>query len=487
MRVEVAAPEVSGETVRFRWAQTEPNPYQSENGFFLRYEGIDLGRFSATLFYEVFLGLQLKVFAAYGTPVEVVFPEPVPRQTVAFWQMYHDAEHVTITPTADVGSYSPWTAGCAPESRQRSIGVLFGGGKDSTLATCLLAESYSADEVVLFHLISPHRPGTELAERLEQRQEELMLCPARERLGVATQRAWTDYLAQHHRSDFRARPHLELYTVGLLPAFLAWGVSVCTTSHSWTSYGIRRLENGRVWFHYAKSRPEMLATQSTHYRRVLGSDIALTNLNLLFTGFAAFRLLAERYPEEFKRVVMCVGAEVGARWCYRCKKCAGYALFSLAHGLPDPRFDYNRFYSRAPSIQQLVRYIKSGVERSVYGNVPWVPAFSPDVRYLIDCHAYAIIPYSLIAGVCQGKALTNLLLVKAAFGNTTFPTYGCIPAKAIELLDHESARRAAGIAARHLDVVDPLTGPFLNGNVEVEYDFGVRMSTKTGQLDHIRA
>jgi hypothetical protein len=55
------------------------------------------------------------------------------------------------------------------------------------------------------------------------------------------------------------------------------------------------------------------------------------------------------------------------------------------------------------------------------------------------------------------------------------------------LLDHESARRAAEIAAHHLDVVDPLTGPFLNGNVEVEYDFGVRMPTKTGQLDHVRA
>jgi hypothetical protein len=78
MRVEVEPPSISGETVVFRWTQTEPNPFQHENAFSFRYEGIDLTRFSPLLFYEIFLGLQLKVFAAYRIPIDVVFPEPSP-------------------------------------------------------------------------------------------------------------------------------------------------------------------------------------------------------------------------------------------------------------------------------------------------------------------------------------------------------------------------------------------------------------------------
>lgn len=54
--------------------------------------------------------------------------------------------------------------------------------------------------------------------------------PVRDRLGLATQRAWTDYLA-NLRFDGRGRarrPHLELYPVGFLPVLLDRGVSVAT-------------------------------------------------------------------------------------------------------------------------------------------------------------------------------------------------------------------------------------------------------------------
>jgi len=83
MRVEVARPEIAGETVVFRWTQSAPNPFQRKETFFFRYEGIDLTAFSTQLFYDVFLALQLKVFGTYDEPIEISFPEPLPRSSVS--------------------------------------------------------------------------------------------------------------------------------------------------------------------------------------------------------------------------------------------------------------------------------------------------------------------------------------------------------------------------------------------------------------------
>lgn len=138
MRVGVAPPQVAGDTVVFRWTQSEPNPFQAENSFCVRYEGIDLDRFATELFYEMFLGFQLRVFAGYGKNVEVFFPTPVPRPTVDFWTAYHEADLVSVTPIAEVASYSPWNADVTPEPPRR-VGVFFGGGKDSMLTACLLS------------------------------------------------------------------------------------------------------------------------------------------------------------------------------------------------------------------------------------------------------------------------------------------------------------------------------------------------------------
>src|SRR4051812_3767532 len=116
MRVVVNPPHIDGETVVFSWTQTEPNPYQHDNNFYFRYEGIDLTQFTNALFYEVFLGLQLRVFTHTDTPVEMVFPEPISPFTIAFWNAYYEADHVEIGPIATDGPYSPWKSGQPPAS-----------------------------------------------------------------------------------------------------------------------------------------------------------------------------------------------------------------------------------------------------------------------------------------------------------------------------------------------------------------------------------
>jgi hypothetical protein len=486
MRVEVEPPAVAGDTVVLRWRQSAANPFQQVNEFFIRYEGIDLAAFSPELFYEVFLGLQLKVFAAYRAPVELVFPTPVPRSTAAYWAAFHDAEHVTIAPIAEHVAYSPWRAVPAPGRKTNPYAVFFGGGKDSTLATCLLSELYGSDRVVLIQFVGPLRVDPALTERIERRQESLMLRPARELLGVATQRVWTDYQAQFRPEGYRARPHLELYTVGALPALLARGVALCTFCITWQSYSIDRDARGRPVYHYAKSRPEVTATQTTHYRRALGVDLTVADVSLPFSHLLAFRFLAERYPHALKQIVMCAQAGIDQRWCYRCLKCVEYALYSLYCGFVDDRFDYDRLFARSPFAHQLAAYAESGVELSPSGNAPWQPFFSLERHFLAICHVVANIGREQDLPPLGRAADANLMLLRALYGNRSFPQVEFIPAPTFAHLGPDLGTRLRSLAAQHVTVVDELPGPHLAGNTPTAYDFRAPMPTPTTLVAHVR-
>jgi hypothetical protein len=487
MRVEVDLPAVSGNTVVFRWRQSDPNPFQYGNRFFFRYEHVDLSRFSPTLLVEILLGLQLKVFAAYGVPVEVVLPVAVPRPSVEFWRAFHDADLVTVTPIADVAFYDPWSAPPVYADRARTAAVYFGGGKDSTLTARLLAELYGPEAVLLIQYIGPLRSDPVLTRRLERRQEALMLRPARTHFGVGTQRVWTDYQARFRRAGYHARPDLELYTLGALPVLLFHRLALCTFSYAWTEFGVTRDGEGRLRFRNPKARPEMLQTQSRHYRRVLGADVTVTNLNFLFSGLGVFRTLAERYPDAMAHIVPCTHGAVGERWCYQCRKCAWYPFFGLHCGYVDPTFDYDRLFGTCSYLQRMVDYAASGVELSEHGNAPVHPSLGEDHVFPMFCHVVAGTDLDLVRSRIGREARGNLLTLKALFGHRCYPGYEAIPAKTVDLLGNDLARHVANIAANYLEVVDELATSTLSDTPqEVAYDFGVRMPTRTEHLAHLR-
>ena len=484
IRVDVARPEVVGDTVTFRWSQDAPNPFQRCNAFYLRYQDLDLTQFTLPLFYEIFLGLQLKVFAEYRAPVEVVFPDPVPQTTIAFWRAFHGADLVTIGPTSSDASYEPWAAANRAVSDQYMNAVFFGGGKDSTLTTCLLAELFGGRQVMLIQFVVPLRPSSELEKRLDERQERLMLRPARENPGVGTRQVWTDYQANFQPDADRARPHIEIYTLGALPLLLAHGVSIATFSYAWTEYALIPLPDGTRQFRFASSRPEVLAHQSTHYQRVLGADLTITNLALLFSSITTFKILAERYPAALKQIVPCTAGNVDERWCYTCKKCGLHAMLSLAQGWIDPDFDYDRLFS-SRFAADIAAYAETGVELSALGNAPWHKTRSGAIG-LAYWHALAKIDVEAVAGRLGPESYTNLAIMRALFGNRVFPALEVLPTKAIDLLDIPVARSVAQIAAEHVPPADVLEGPLLYGNQLVDYDFGIVMPTRLSGLPHLQ-
>lgn len=118
----------------------------------------------------------------------------------------------------------------------------------------LLGQLHGADQTLLVQYIGPLRQSERLARDMERRQERLMLAPARERLGFATQIVRTDYQAIFRPEGYRARPHVELYTAGALPVLIAREVQISSFGNARTDDQIlSTADDGRRY--WRRSRP----------------------------------------------------------------------------------------------------------------------------------------------------------------------------------------------------------------------------------------
>ena len=333
--------------------------------------------------------------------------------------------------------------------------------------------------------IGPLRDDAALAARMEERQERLMLRPARENLGFATQAIWTDYQAIFGPDGYHARPHVELYTAGALPALIDRNVEVSSFGYARTDYPILSRPNGQRKYIYPMSRPEILATQTTHYQRALGLDHALTNLTFLFPNIVNFRLLQARYPAAFAQIVGCTRGGPSTPWCFTCGKCFLYAAYSLFTGAIDPRFDYDAAFTRSADARRWTAYAESGVELSVYGNAPWRSDLMYPVVYTVLCHIFANIDVGLLKGRISNDAENNLHLFRALFGNHQFPNTHLLATEVADFIGSPLIRRAQAIAAEHFPLVDRLPGPVLHGNELTIIDYQTRMPTPTASVEHV--
>ncbi len=487
MDVRIGQPRIDGDTVTFSWTQTAENPFQTENGFFFRYEGLDLQTFSTELFYEVFLALQLRVFAAYGQPVEIHFPTPVPALSVAFWTAYHGATNVSIHPIAEPGHYNPWSGEPALVKRPKKSAVFFGGGKDSTLATCLLSEILGPDEVVLIQFVGPLRDDPKKTAALEARQQSLMLEPARRVLGVETQRCWSDYQAKFRQEGFPFRPHLEFYSAGALPALLAWGVDYCTFTANWTIMSTETRRTGERVHRYGLSRPNVIGAQSQHYEAALGRRLEVGNIGLPFHSLAAHWLLAERYPEAYDLIVSCTLGGPDKRWCLKCQKCALFAISSLSTGTLATDFDYDRFLTKSPFITRVLAHAEAGAEPNHLGNVTWIPSFFIGIRsFILGCHMIARIEIDQLPIKLSKPARANLAMLQAMYGNRLYPDYETVPRIMLDRLGPELGPKVSAIVAEHFEIVDFLPGPNYAGNRPTEYHLDVPLPAAIASLEHLR-
>jgi hypothetical protein len=488
MKVWVETPHIDRDRVLFRWRQSEPNPYQLANEFFFRYEGIELSGFSNQLFYEIFLAQQLRVFAGYSKPIEITFPEPVSSRSIDFWRAFHDANEIAIGPVADSEQYQPRTVPNPTFRAPKKAAIFYGGGKDSVLALGMLTEIFGDDRVLLIQYVAPMTPTAGSFAMHEARQETMMLEPARAARNVTTQRVYTDFVANFTEAGLPLRPNRQLYTAGALPAMIAWGTEYCTVGDTRHDFPILPGPNGTRNYLFPRARPEMHTALSTHYRRVLGFDHTVTNINFPFTTSQDAALIHKRYPELMPIAVMCTRGNANQLFCYHCTKCLNWALYALAAGFVDPRMDYDRVLTEPVTVKRFVDYAQRGAELTQHGNAPWYKTLTNFPQTIQPvCHSLATGDPELLNGRIGAQARANLYTMIAMFGNTRFENHEIVHQDAIDLTGVDLVKRVGKLAAEHFPVKAKLPEPWIHGDVDAIIDFQTRMPHAVFELPHIRA
>ncbi len=486
LHVRVKPPEIIGDTVTFKWTQSRENPFQRNNEFYFRYEGLRLDHFTSELLFEIFIALQTRVFGGYDTRVEIELPSPVSRLSAAFWLAFNRASNVSICPLAESTVYDPWKRRPTNRKESKRAAVYFGGGKDSTLLACLLAEIYGADQVLLIQFIGPLRESRSLELLMEERQDVLMLAPARERLGFATQRIWTNYQANFRKAGYHLRPNMELYSVGSLPALLSRNISLSSVSASWLAFRTTYDHDGIARHRYANVRPETLAAQSSHYRSALGFEHTVANLSLPFNGLVAYWLLAERYPAALRQIVMCTVSDPDRRWCYQCKKCSMFALLGLSTAVTDPDFNYDFWLRQSRFISQVKEFAGTMPESKEFGNAPWMPFFFDRLSFVMYCHIVARIEIDDLHVVLSDEAIRNLGILKSLYGNRPFPEYEAVSNVLLDRLGHELGPRLKAIASEHLEIIGGIPEPAMAADGPAMYLFDQQVSLPIDEVEHVK-
>jgi hypothetical protein len=484
--VWVDSPVIDGDHVYFAWRQTAENPYQRANEFYFRYEGIDLASFSSSLLFEIFLSLQLKIFKQYRFPISLTFPEALPSRSVEFWKAFHGADEIEIGPISDIEGYEPIASPLPHPTRKAAI--FYGGGKDSMLATGLLSEILGDDQVVLVQYVAPITPTAGAMAMHERRQQRYMLDPVRKLRGVATQRVFTNYLANLTETGIKFRPHRQFFTAGALPALLAWRTEYSTFGDTRTDFPVFMLENGKRHYTFSGSRPEILAAQSMHYQEALGFNHQLTNVNFAFSTSQNQVLLTRRYPELLPATVSCTTGNSRERFCHRCYKCMIWAIFGLAAGHVDPDVDYDRLLTQNEWMMNLVNYADTGVDLSFHGNAIWVDGLMKyPISYQPICHSLASLDPDLLKGRVGLKARANLYTMLALFGNTRFENQEVVAKEIFDFTGIDLMYRVAKLASEHHPMVAKLPGPWIVGRREAIIDYQTRMPTRLDDVPHIHA
>jgi hypothetical protein len=450
MRVDIHPPVIDGDTVRFGWSMSAPNPWQRRDAFFYRYPGLDLTQFDPRLFVEMFLALELAPLGHLGGPTFIRLPFAMPRSSVDFWADYHRVVRTTVEigPVVDSEGYDPRIASPDTRLRQANHAVFYSGGRDSGVVAELLRELGGPDDLLLVAIADDHFGAGSRSNRTRL-IEEVVLEPAARRNGAATALVHTDYQATF-LTDSR-RPHLEYYYAGTLPVLLAQGATLASVGAERDSHVVYTGPGDYLRMAHRRSRPEWRAGITGHYKRTLGVDLDAANLAAPLGQTNMHRLAAERYPG-MPQIRSCHRG-LTAGWCYTCRKCSRHLVATLGIGAPDPTFDYDHALNIHPSISRTVARLPAALPPPGE-NTGWMPGFTEDWQFAEHCHWLAGIVPDRVVPTLGDEARRRIALLRAHWGNRRWPVFDQIAEAGLSSLPASLRTPYAEIMRQHFAMAD---------------------------------
>ena len=362
--VNVEYPISQNDTVSFVWRADKPMPVFNQETFYVKYEGMNIENYNIEVYWEIFLSTLIPIFNLSEEPVELIFPECIPIYLAETWINYHMATNVKITPLCDRTMIKENKRNSIQDNA--TVGLLYGGGKDSACSFAMFSELYGVENMLLISYVAPHDRNIFVKDEI--RRKRLLLEPLQEELNVKVQTVITDIRAVITDNDTAKHMHIAMFVGPALPIIIHYNLSILTFSYEFDLYWTSCHTTGRKKFYFMLSRPEFCNYISERTNKQFCTDFLLINPNFSFSNLIAFKILANRYPYMIKHLLMCEDtSDIDEKWCYSCDKCAKFALYCLYYWRGEDLIDISRVLTQSPIFKRALS--PEGLLENSYCNI----------------------------------------------------------------------------------------------------------------------
>lgn len=465
--VNVNIPNIKFDTVTFSWTNSKKVPFFKRNSYFIKYEGIDIKNHPLNLFWYSFLSIMIPVYSLCEEEVIFKFPTPIPSNIAELWINYHNAKNIYIYPLKETQSSFNYKEGYM----EKNIGILFGGGKDSTYAFSVLNEVYGKDNIVLLSYVLPYMEGT--ITKHDRRRDVFVLNPLKNKLNIKVQKVYTDFYCNITKQSYKYSTHIAIYLGTLLPVLFKYNLMSITFSYEFLVYRTGLFGKDELIFNYKRSRPEYVKYVAEKTSEIINKNLNIINFNYYISEIAAFKVLANRYPERLKNILMCEHITQMKKYCMNCNKCATYVFLSMYYGNEYLDIDLNEFLENSKYIENVLKATDGpNIPRNEYNNYLWIKEFSPQSHYESLCHTISSIDIDEYKSILSQKSLINLSKLKERFGNKKFPLYESFIEPAFKRVNPPIPNEVRDIVSKYCTPVDELPKYFYveNSKVTIGYD-----------------
>lgn len=464
--IYVNLPKLKFDTVIFSWINSKKVPFFKRNNFYIKYENINIEKFPLEYFWYCFLSIMIPIYKFCDEEVVFKFPSDIPSDIAKLWINYHNATNTFISPLIESESKSIIKGDFA----SGRIGILFGGGKDSTYALSVLNEIYGKEKILLLSYVLPYMDN--IINRHDKRRDYYVLNPIKQKTGIKVQKIFSNFYSNIAESKYKFSTHIAIYLGPLLPVLLHYNISSITYSHEFTVYRTKYYGAKENYFFYNRSRPEYSKYVSNLTSNIINKSVNIVNFNHYISENSAFKVLAMRYHERLENLLMCENISEMKKWCLSCTKCGTYVFYSMYYGNKYLEINLNDFFANSPYINKLIASSNSIIhQRNEYNNCPWVPEFSPGGHYESLCHVIASIDIFKARKVLLGKAYINFMKIKQRYGNKKHPIFESFIEPAFKKVSPPLPEKVKEIVTIYCPPTENLPKYFKKGNDKVVIDY----------------
>lgn len=428
MNIYVNRPRVVFDTVYFSFTPSHEMTEWSVYDFYMKYEGLNIENIDINVQYNTFIGLFLG-FISYTKyihfTINLIFEDSIALETINLWINYFKISNVSFFPIELIKLSTNKTE---LNLEYNTVGILYGGGKDSLAALSIFSEVFENKKIIII----PYVTSVSSDYRLKnQKRDKFAINPVREYFQVTVQKVYSNIL---QRIGY-GRLGMELYFASIVPLLIKYNIGFLTSSLEYCHYWIKQnnkikkaefdLEEKQISFR--TTRNEVLLFLSERYSRFIGSITRILNFNFCLSELSAFKYLGLKHSNFIELIMMCESIEnKDIKWCQNCTKCATFVLFCLFFNIDQNDIDVDQFFSSSGWILKIKKYLSKSLENNKFmpgSNYTWFPALTFLLHFDSFCHViYSLnlekikIDYNLSL-----KSYENLLLLKKLYGNLEYP------------------------------------------------------------------